>query len=385
MSEFVAGNKITLLRSGTEYFPALRRSIDEAQYEIHLQTYIYEVDIVGRSIAEALKGAVARGVGVFLLLDGFGCKNLSRGFVREMEQAGVEVLFYRPKISPWSLKRQRLRRLHRKVAVIDGRIAFVGGINIIDDMNAPDHTPPRVDYAVRIEGPLLASMRASVRQLWRRVAWAHLHRVQVGELKGRLRPEAAGSVWVAYVVRDNVWHRRDIEDAYLAAIDGARHEIVIANSYFLPGIRFRRALAAAVRRGVRVVLLLQARVEYVLLDYASRALYDELLAGGIEIYEYRKSFMHSKVAVVDGQWATVGSSNIDPFSLLLSREANVVVSDAGFATELRLDLEQSIRSGARRVLPEDWERAPWLRRWIASLFYGGIRFALGMIGYPEHR
>lgn len=385
MSDFVAGNQVDLLRNGTEFFPALQQAIESARDEIHLQTYIYEADLVGKTIAGALKRAAARGVDVHVLLDGFGSKDMDRDLVTDLQAAGVEVLFYRPKISPWTLKRKRLRRLHRKVAVIDGKVAFVGGINIIDDMNAPDHTPPRIDYAVRVQGPLLPEIRASVRRLWRRVAWAHLRRVRAGRLKARLAPKPAGLMWAAYVVRDNVLHRRDIEDAYLNAIDGATREIVIANSYFLPGIRFRRALTAAAHRGVRVVLLLQARVEYVLLDYASRALYDELLAAGIEIYEYEKSFMHSKVAVIDGQWATVGSSNIDPFSLMLAREANVVVSDAGFAEALRSDLMQSISTGARRVLPADWQHAPLLRRWTARLFYAGIRMMLGLVGYTDHR
>lgn len=385
MSGFVAGNKVVLLRNGTEYFPALLEAIDVAQYEIHLQTYIYEIDIIGRTIADALKQAAARGVSVCLLLDGFGCKDISRKFVRELQETGIEVLFYRPKVSPWTLKRRRLRRLHRKVAVIDGRIAFVGGINIIDDMNTPDHIPPRMDYAVSVEGPLLATIRASIRRLWRRTAWARLLQVDAGRLKGRLQPQIAGPMWAAYVVRDNIWHRRDIENAYLEAIDNARSEIVIASSYFLPGIRFRRALVGATHRGVRVVLLLQARVEYLLLDYASRALYDQLLDAGIEIHEYQKSFMHSKVAVIDSHWATVGSSNIDPFSLLLAREANVVVEDAGFANELRQDIEQAIRAGSRRVTLVDWRRAHFGRRLIARVLYGLIRFFMGVIGYPERR
>lgn len=385
MSEFVDGNKVILLRNGSEYFPALRLAIDTAKYEIHLQTYIYEVDVVGRAIADALKQAAVRGVSVCLLLDGFGCKDIPRDFVLELQEAGVEVLFYRPKVSPWTLKRRRLRRLHRKVAVIDGRVAFIGGINIIDDMNTPDHIPPRVDYAVSVEGPLIAAIRASVRRLWRRTAWARLRRVDGSLLKGRLVPSEAGRMWAAYVVRDNIWHRRDIENAYLEAIDNAREEIVIANSYFLPGRQFRNALVSAARRGVRVVLLLQARVEYLLLDYASRALYDQLLDAGIEIHEYRKSFMHSKVAVIDGKWATVGSSNIDPFSLLLAREANVVVSDAGFARELRSDIEQSIQSGARRVPPADWKRTHRVQRLMARVVYGLIRVGMGIIGYPDKR
>jgi len=383
VNDFVPGNRVTLLRNGTEYFPALLQAIDSAGFEIHLQTYIFEVDSIGRAVAEALKRAAARGVSVCLLLDGFGCKDIPDPFIEDLEDCGVQVLFFRPKISPWTLKRNRLRRLHRKVAVIDGRIAFVGGINIIDDMNTPGHTPPRIDYAVSVEGPLLVPIRAGSRRLWRRIAWTRLRRVDDSLLKGRLIPEKAGSMWAAFVVRDNLLHRTDIEDAYLAAIDSATHEIVIANAYFLPGIRFRRAMVAAVRRGVRVILLLQARVEYLLLDYASHALYDQMLAAGIEIYEYEKSFMHSKVAVIDSRWATVGSSNIDPFSLMLSREANVVVEDAGFAAGLRADIAQAISGGARPVKAEDWKRAPLLRRWLSSAVYLAIRLALGVIGYPD--
>jgi cardiolipin synthase len=383
MIRFLSGNHVTLLRNGTEYFSALEQAINAAQHEIFLETYIYEPDVIGLKIAEALKRAVARGVKVFLLLDGFGCKDLRKKFVRDLRDTGVEVLFYRPKVSPWTLKRNRLRRLHRKLSVIDGRIGFVGGINIIDDMNTPGHTPPRIDYAVRVEGALLVPMRISMRKLWRRVAWVSLRQITVS--RSVMDPIDAGNMRAAFVVRDNVWHRRDIEQAYLEAIENARSEIMIANSYFLPGLRFRRALVAAARRGVRVMLLLQARVEYVLLDYASRALYEQLLGAGIEIFEYHASFMHSKVAVIDGYWATVGSSNIDPFSLMLSREANVVVEDAGFAELLRRDIQKTIESGARCIRREDWKHAPFIRRLLAWVTYGLIRFMLGMIGYPDKR
>jgi cardiolipin synthase len=187
----------------------------------------------------------------------------------------------------------------------------------------------------------------------------------------------------AFVVRDNLWHRRDIEKAYLNAIAKAQSEIVIANSYFVPGIRFRRALFAARSRGVRVVLLLQARVEYVLVDYASHALYSNFLRHGIEIYEYHKSFMHSKVAVIDKEWATVGSSNIDPFSLLLAREANIVVQDSAFADALQSDIEYSISDGAHKVQPEDWQRGYIVKRFVAWMVFGLMRLVLGVIGYPN--
>ncbi|MEO7405144.1 MAG: phospholipase D-like domain-containing protein, partial [Burkholderiales bacterium] len=176
-------------------------------------------------------------------------------------------------------------------------------------------------------------------------------------------------------------HRSDIEDAYLAAIESATTEIVIASAYFFPGRRFRRALAQAAGRGVRVVLLLQGRVEYVLLHYASRALYGSLLDAGIQIHEYHKSFLHAKVAVIDQRWATVGSSNIDPFSLLLAREANVVVEDRRFANELRESLLGRMNEGAVPLARQRWRRRPLQQRILIWMAYGFARFLIGMYGY----
>src|SRR5581483_5597855 len=206
-----------------------------------------------------------------------------------------------------------------------------GGINIIDDRNTPKQVPPRYDYTVRVEGPIVSDMHTAARQLWTRVTWTHFK--QAWRARSHVRPvaRAAGTQTAAFLVRDNFRHRRDIEEAYLDSIVGAREEIVIACAYFLPGKRFRRALCEAAQRGVRVILLLQGKVEYLLLHFASHALYRQLLEAGVIIYEYRLSFLHAKVAVVDGHWATVGSSNLDPFSILLAREANVVVEDRFFS------------------------------------------------------
>lgn len=382
---FYTGNQIALLRNGTEYFPALEAAIDNAYHEVYLQTYIFEPDEIGRRISAALKRAALKGVSVCLLLDGFGCKNIPSDFVQEMRDAGIGVLFYRPKISPWTFKRNRLRRLHSKLTVIDGNIAFVGGINIIDDFNTPGHHSPRVDYAISVRGILLKPMYASAFKLWQHISWLHFRQAHISRIRGKILVKAAGSMRAAFVIRDNVLHRNDIEEAYLEAIENAKHEIVIANSYFLPGLRFRRALMEAQQRGVRVILLLQARVEYWLLDYASHALYSAFLRHGIEIYEYHKSFMHSKVAVIDGYWATVGSSNIDPFSLLLAREANVIIQDAVFGAELRADLECAIANNSRKVRPERWKRGQWSKRFFSWVVYGLVRFTLGMLGYPDRR
>jgi cardiolipin synthase len=192
-------------------------------------------------------------------------------------------------------------------------------------------------------------------------------------------------VRAAFLVRDNLRHRRDIEEAYLAAIAGARSEILIASSYFFPGTGFRRALMEAAARGVRVVLLLQGRVEYVLLHYASHALYGAFLDAGIEIHEYRKSFLHAKVAVIDRRWATVGSSNIDPLSLLLAREANVVIDDREFAAALQQSLAVAMEAGAHQVRRERWKDQPLTERVAMWSCYGLARLLTGIFAYGQSR
>ena len=382
---FVHGNDIQLLRSGKEYFPALQLAIDNAKHEIYLQAYIYEHDVTGIRIGNALVNAAQRGVSVNILLDGFGSQYLPKRYVRTLRNAGIKLMFYRPKISPWTFKTNRLRRLHSKVAVIDGEIAFVGGINIIDDTNTPSQIPPRIDYAVRIEGNLLPAISASFHKLWRRLEWMHLHSLYIPPIKEiKHRPHRGNGIKAAYVIRDNILHRRDIENAYLRAIKTAKTEILIANAYFIPGRKFRKAIIDAAQRGVKVRLLLQGRKEYFLM-FATHAFYNEFLDNGIEIYEYRKSFMHSKVAVIDDDWATVGSSNIDPFSLLLSREANVIIRDRAFTAELHAELEFLIQNGGLAITPQEWVKASIIKRLASWVAYGMVRFFLGVIGYAKEK
>ncbi|MBB5019094.1 cardiolipin synthase [Chitinivorax tropicus] len=381
MERFYFGNQIELLKNGDGYFPALLREITTARYSIHIETYIFELDDSGVPVAEALIAAAARGVQVHLLLDGFGARDFPTSWQARMLKAGIRLLFFRPEISRWALQRRRLRRLHRKIAVIDARVAFVGGINIIDDRNTPHQVPPRYDYAVRVQGPLLPAIQDAVRHMWWQVCWAQFKQPWLTVLSYPAESQVMGDMEAALVVRDNLRHRRAIEQCYLAAIQRAHHEILIANAYFLPGIAFRRALFAAAKRGVRVVVLLQGRVEYLLLHYATRTLYRSFLDNGIEIWEYRRSFMHAKVAVIDGVWATVGSSNIDPFSLLLAREANVVVRDSRFAAELRHDLFHSLAYASARVELDEVRRAPWWRRILPWLSYALVRSAMGIVGY----
>jgi cardiolipin synthase len=383
MIPYIEGNRIILLRSGTEYFPALEHAIEQARGEIFLESYLFADDRTGQRIAAALCRAAQRGVPVHVLLDGFGARDMSVPLRQKMLDAGVGVLLYRRNVSPLTLRRHRLRRMHRKIAVVDGRIAFVGGINVIDDMNTPGQVPPRHDYAVQIEGPLLAPIHFEVSRLWHWIALANLQYDWRPVAGAVVDSTPRGTQRAALLVRDNIRHRADIEDAYLETIELAREEIIIANAYFLPGIRFRHALGRATARGVRVVVLLQGRVEFMLLHYASRALYGTLLDAGVEIHEYHGSFLHAKVAVFDGRWATVGSSNIDPFSLTLAREANIMVDDTAFSGELRASLRSAMQSRGTEVAKTSWQRQAFWRKVPIWLAYVVVRMLLGMVGYAE--
>jgi cardiolipin synthase len=380
---YLDGNRLTLLRNGEQYFPALVAAIDGAREEIFLETYIFADDQTGSLVADSLARAAVRGASVHLLIDGFGASDFAPRFLQMLTAAGVRVLVYRPDISPWTLRRERLRRMHRKLASIDASVAFIGGINILDDYDGPGPAPPRYDYAVRVEGPLCARVQDEAVRLWARIALAALQAPPPTPVGGRAKAFADGHR-AALVVRDSVRHRRDIERAYLALMDAAREEIVIANAYFFPGRHFRRSLLRAARRGVRVVLLLQGRVEYALFHYASRAMYGPLLDAGIEIREYHAGFLHAKVAVFDRLRASVGSSNIDPYSLLMAREANVFVDDAGFAAELWASLDEAMRTGARLLPSLEWKRRPLWRRVLNWTAYGIARLLIGFAGYERY-
>ncbi len=395
MPEYVDGNRLTLLRNGEQYFPALAGALDAARTEIFLETYIYGDDETGSLITDALARAAARGVATRLLIDGFGARDFVPRFRKVLEDAGVELLVFRPQVSAWPpwKQRSRLRRMHRKLACVDGAVGFIGGINILDDFHTPEPSPPQFDYAVRIEGPLVAQVRAAAARLWARVSWATLGRrwrergVRATRTARRAPADGApsGSQRAALVLRDSLRHRRDIERAYLELIAAARAELIIANAYFFPRRPFRRALLDAARRGVAVTLLLQGKADHPVQHYASRALYRQFLAAGVRIYEYHPSLLHAKVAVFDGCVATVGSSNIDPFSLLLAREANVFVDDAAFASELRASLHDAIENRARAVPPNYWRRLSLdlrVRIWLAYRF---ARVFMSVYGLRERR
>lgn len=401
------GHQIQLIEGGQAYFESLVAALDQARSQVHIETYIFDLHGAAERVAEALERAALRGVRVWLVVDGVGTPRLPAPWHQRFDRAGVDWCTYSPLGALGLLIPSRWRRLHRKLCVIDGHLAFCGGINILDDWYDPQHgtlAHPRFDFAVCARGALVQQVQETMTQLWWRIQGVrHVRQQQFPEAFSSFRAAGLHLPWThdeasglatsdaAHIVakaglllRDNVLHRSQIERAYLKAIGAARHEIIIANAYFLPGRRLRKALIHAAQRGVRVRLLLQGRYEYFMQYHAVRPVYGVLLAAGVEIHEYHASFLHAKVAVIDADnehpWATVGSSNLDPLSLLLAREANVVVADKGFAQKLHRRLSEAIDTQSTAVVAQVYTQRPWQQRWRDRIAFGLMRLALFLTG-----
>ena len=399
---------LQLLQGGQALFPALIQAFDAAANWIQLETYIFDFHGAGADVAGALVRAAQRSVTVQVLVDAVGSGPLPEEWQQKFNDSGVQWCAYSPVGSGLGfLVPERWRRLHRKLCVVDEKMMFCGGINVLDDFYDPNHgalEAPRFDFAVAITGSLATEATDSMALLWWRVqagysarqrhlneAWERFRAAGYGgrtstkrladpiSVEGRNLPEGA-RFKAALLLRDNLRNRHSIERAYRKAIGKAQREIIIANAYFLPGGKLRRALIRAARRGVRVTLLLQGKYEYFMQYHAAKPVYGALLAAGVEIHEYSASFLHAKVAVVDGHWATVGSSNLDPLSLLLAREANVVIDDKTFASDLSTRLRQAAAHHGKLIDPALFTNRPLglrIQGWVA---YALMRLALLLTG-----
>lgn len=352
------GNQVELLENGEAYFPKVFEALRQARQEILLETFILFEDKVGHELHGILLEAAQRGVKVVVSLDGFGCGELSPGFLGELAQAGVTVQMFDPAPKTLGFRTNWFRRLHRKIVVVDATVGFIGGINFSADHLADFGPEAKQDYAVQVIGPAVADLHhfalaqsgrpVRTRRGWRRQqrpAWA--------------TEEGDGLVRLIY--RDNLQHRSDIEEAYLHALRHARQRVVIANAYFFPGYRLLRELRNAARRGVQVQLIMQGQPDVLLAKLAARMLYDYLLKEGVVIHEYCQRPLHGKVALVDEAWSTVGSSNLDPLSLSLNLEANVLIHDRGFNQQLFERLEDLSRNHCK-TMPENRTPRGWLWR-----------------------
>ncbi|MRD46243.1 cardiolipin synthase ClsB [Caenimonas koreensis DSM 17982] len=373
------GHRLELLCGATQYCPALVEAIDAAVHTVLLETYIFDFTRMSLEVAYALERAARRGVIVRIAVDGFGTADIPGHWQERFLQTGVQLRVFRRLGWLGMAWPGNWSRLHRKLCVVDGVTGFCGGINLLDDLFDPNHgvlESPRFDFAVRVAGPLVAQIETTMNRLWMRMqAVQDMRHARLAGAITSLRaagaqaplpqvaaPDSAHLARAAFVLRDNVRNRSSIERSYRRAIATARDEIIIANAYFVPGRKLRRALIEAAGRGVKVRLLLQGRYEYFMQYYAARPVYGALLEAGVEIHEYSASFLHAKVAVIDSRWATVGSSNLDPLSLLLAREANLVVEDAEFAVQLRSQLVHAIDTVGGAMSALDYANRPFRQR-----------------------
>ena len=356
-SRWVPGNRFKLLENGEEFYPCVFEAIGRARREVMLETFILFEDKIGKQLHRALLAAAQRGVEVHVLVDGFGSPDLSDEFVGSLVEAGAHFRVFDPGRRFLGQRMNVLRRMHRKIVVVDNEVAFIGGLNYSADHVADYGPEAKQDYAVQVHGPIVAQMRRFTRDAVLDPAQRKRPPGHRDDGQAAAGPAPAGSADAIFVTRDNHKHRSDIERHYRVALRSARERVVIANAYFFPGYRFIREMRRAARRGVDVRLILQGQPDMPIVRTAASMLYEHLLRAGVRIYEYCDRPLHGKVALVDDAWSTVGSSNLDPLSLSLNLEANVIIHDREFNARLYERLAHLMDNSCRQV------EAPAPSRW----------------------
>jgi len=380
VASYSHGNQLSLLHRGEQFFPALIDACESALVEIYLETYIFSLDATGLRVKTALLNAARRGVAVQLIVDWLGTGDDTIEQLRlELEPAGVRVVVF----NPWF--KRGIVRMHRKIAVIDQRIAFLGGLNINDDLIADDGSAAplpaaRWDFAVTVSGPLVQAIHAEVLAQWERLEPKPL----ITRLQGIRAYVSNRQAWravevaeAAFVVRDNLRNRQAIQRALLQALGRARSSALLVTPYFAPGRKLRKAMIHAAQRGVEVVLLIGVG-QFVMQDAVAQSFYPRLVRAGVTIVEYRHTQLHGKLAVIDGEWATVGSSNFDGLSLFVNHEANIVVRDSAFAKSLQQMIREVVVEGVV-ITAADVAQLSLPRRVWNRFAYGLYRLVLQVL------
>ncbi|MFJ4452875.1 cardiolipin synthase ClsB [Pseudomonas sp. NPDC089392] len=375
---WVDGNAVQLLINGEQYYPRVFEAMAQAREEILLETFIIFDDKVGQQLQQVLIDAAGRGVRVEVAVDGYGTADLPAPFIAAMTDAGVSFHAFDPQPRLVGMRTNLFRRLHRKIVVVDGERAFIGGINYSADHLGDFGAMAKQDYAVEVTGPVVAQVHAASKRLMSPVL----------QPPSAVRPltEPAGDSSAVLVERDNGLRSTDIEAQYLQAFRAAKQRIVVANAYFFPGYRLMRELRNAARRGVEVRLILQGQPDMRWVRALSRLLYNYLLRDGVAIYEYCQRPLHGKVALVDEQWATVGSSNLDPLSLSFNLEANLFIRDRAFNQQLDQHLQALASEQCKPVTLERMFRGYWWRAPLIFVCFHVIRHFPRIAGwFPAHR
>ncbi|WP_179020685.1 cardiolipin synthase ClsB [Winogradskyella forsetii] len=364
---------IQLLHSGEEYFLRLKKVIQNAQKEIHLQTYIFEDDETGNDIAGCLKEAAQRNVKVYVLLDAYGSAALPDSFVQDLIHQGVFIRFFSPL---FSLNNFYIgRRMHHKVLVSDGKLALIGGINIANKYHGNLESEPWLDYAVQLDCPAAEDLQKLCRDYF----------FKKGSSK-KIEPimHSAGRALVGIIQNDWLKNKTEVCDAYTNAIIRAKKEIVILGSYFLPGRKMSKALKKASNRGVKITIILAGISDVPLVRRATEHLYSTFLHDHIQIYEWETSVLHGKAAVVDNQWSTIGSFNLNSLSCYGSIEMNVEIYSSGFAEALRSDFSKVLNECREITESKLKQRASILNSLADWLSYQAIRFTMHLLTFLPH-
>jgi len=356
------GHRVAILRDGGEAYPRMLEAIRGARDSVLLEMYIFADDAVGRKFGDALVERAKAGVDVRLLYDAGGSRDTPRDFFGELRAGGVKVVEFHPLARFYQGFGLR-RRNHRKLLVVDGRVAQLGGINIARDYESVEEGGLGWrDTNVEIEGPAVRELADMFLDLWARERKAD-------PVPARRPPVTASAGARALVLSSHRYRDRwEIAQHYRHAVVNARARIWIANAYFLPSASFRRALRKADRRGVDVRLIVPGRSDFAPVLYASQRLFGGYLRSGIRVYEWPGQMMHAKTAVVDGEWSTVGSYNIDHLSLLHNYELTAVVVDRDFGRRMEEMYERDFAE-CREITLEEWRKRGWKRRMCEWFFY----------------
>ena len=377
------GNQLRLLENGDQFFPRVSAAIQRAERTLVLETFILFEDQVGKALHRDLLMAARRGVQVEVMVDGYGSNDLSDHFVNSLTQAGVRFLYFDPRPLVLGMRTNLFRRLHRKIVVVDDAVAFVGGINFSDEHNTDYGPQAKQDYAVEVTGPVVLDIARYVKQA---IGSAQMTRRWWDGRAKRLAVNAMpGDAQVLFVYRDNDQHRDDIEQHYLDMLRKARHDVIIANAYFFPGYRLLREMRNAAQRGVRVRLIVQGEPDMPIVKVGAEMLYNYLVDAGVEVYEYCRRPLHGKIAVQDQHWSTVGSSNLDPLSLSLNLEANLMVHDRAFNQALRDNLERLLQQDCERVKDDKLPPRTWWHLTKSVIVFHFLRHFPAIAGWlPAH-
>ncbi len=321
-NSLIASKNLELVYSGEDYFSRLEAIICNSQIEIHMQMYLFENDATGNRIIMALKEAASRNVQVYVLLDGLGSLSFPSETIKEMRQSGINIRFFAPLFSTYTFYLGR--RLHRKVIVADAKVVLIGGINIADKYCGSPTEAPWLDYAVQLKGEIAEPLQKLCTNIYFKK-----RNFQNKKIKSSFPFEEDGMVRIL----QNDWLKGENEicDGYIKSIRNAKTEIIIVGSYFLPGIRIIRALKKASKNKVKIKLILSGKSDLPLTRRATCFLYSKLLKYNIELYEWDQSILHGKVAVIDGNWTTIGSFNLNNLSSYGSLEMNVEINSALFS------------------------------------------------------